>query len=89
MLRKCNVGYKIGPLFARNASAAEELYKACLNAAPGELVFIDIPTVNTAATELVRRYETTFVFECARMYLNGPAAGDMSKVFGITSFELG
>jgi len=89
VLRKCNTGYKIGPLFAKTAGAGEELYKACLNAVPGEPVFIDIPMVNTAATDLVRRYDTTFVFECARMYLNGPPAADMSCIFGITSFELG
>jgi len=89
VVRKLISGYKIGPLFADNGAIAEELYKACLNAVQNEQVYIDIPVSNTDAVHLVKKYDATYVFECARMYHGNPPAIDMNKVFGITSFELG
>ena len=89
VLRKVNNGYKICPLFADDAQVAVELYKACLNAASGELVYLDIPVINKAAVELTRTFNTSFVFECARMYYGKAPDLDIDKVFGITTFELG
>ncbi len=89
VLRKATTGYKIGPLFAENEAVAEELYKACLNAAAGEMVYLDIPMVNPAAVNLVRKYDGKYVFECARMYYGQPPDVHINKVFGITTFELG
>jgi GNAT superfamily N-acetyltransferase len=89
VLRKADTGYKIGPLFADTESIAEVLYKACLNAAPGEDIFLDIPLINKAAMRLVQKYEAGYVFECARMYYGTPPKIDIGKVFGITTFELG
>lgn len=89
VVRKLISGYKIGPLFAGNAAIAEELYKACLNTVHDEQLYIDIPACNTNAVQLVKKYDATYVFECARMYYGNPPAIDMNKVFGITSFELG
>lgn len=89
IIRKCNTGYKICPLFADNLKVAEALYQACLNAVDGELVYIDIPMSNEAAKALIQKYEATYIFECARMYLGNPPNVDFNKVFGITTFELG
>jgi len=88
-IRKASNGRKIGPLFADKAVVAEELYKACLNAAVGESVYLDIPVVNPAAVALTQKYETTYVFECARMYQGKAPVTDIHKIFGITTFELG
>ena len=87
--RKAMEGHKICPLFADNAIIAEELYCACLNAFPGESVFLDIPEVNKEAVALTEKYNATYVFECARMYLGTPPETDINNVFGITTFELG
>jgi len=87
--RQAISGYKIGPLFADNASIAEALYRACLNSAPGESFYLDIPVIHQAAYELVKKYRARYVFECARMYLGSPPALAINKVFGITTFELG
>lgn len=87
--RKADKGYKVGPLFADNKMIAEELYKACLNSVAGEALFIDIPVVNEGAVNLVKKYNTTYVFECARMYYGTPPDVDVNNVFGITTFELG
>lgn len=89
VMRKANKGYKICPLFADDAAVATELYKACLNAVPGELVYLDIPMVNKAAVELTKAFNTTYVFECARMYYGKPPDIAIEKIFGITTFELG
>jgi GNAT superfamily N-acetyltransferase len=89
LLRKAAVGYKICPLFAEDFCVAEELYKACLNAAVDQPVYIDIPMCNPAAIELTRKYNAHYVFECARMYYGTPPQIAVEKIFGLTSFELG
>lgn len=89
VIRKAVLGYKAGPLFADRKEIAEELYKACLDAAAGEQLFIDIPAVNADATGLVGKYGTACKFECARMYYGKAPAMAIHKVFGITTFELG
>jgi GNAT superfamily N-acetyltransferase len=89
LMRKAGNGYKIGPLFADNYTIAEALYRACLNAASGEEVFLDIPTNNPDAIALVQKYNATYGFECARMYHGTPPNRSWNKVFGITTFELG
>jgi GNAT superfamily N-acetyltransferase len=89
VLRKVISGYKIGPLFADDDRVAEALYRACLNAVPGQLVYLDIPLINSGAVELVKKYKAKYVFECARMYYGSPPESLMNKVYGITTFELG
>ncbi|NCC74441.1 MAG: N-acetyltransferase [Sphingobacteriia bacterium] len=89
VMRKCIKGYKAGPLFADNLLVAEALYRACLNAVPGEPVYLDIPAVNEDAVALVKKYKASYVFECARMYYGKPPELPVRKVFGITTFELG
>jgi hypothetical protein len=67
VLRKCVTGCKIGPLFAYNQHIASALYEKCLNESIGQPVYLDIPMANPLAIELVKKYDATFVFECARM----------------------
>ncbi len=89
VIRKVVKGYKIGPLFADTCEIAEELYKACLNFAADELVYLDIPTINKEAVHLVNKYNATYVFECARMYYGDAPKVALDKIYGITTFELG
>ncbi|MBU1368571.1 MAG: GNAT family N-acetyltransferase [Bacteroidetes bacterium] len=89
VLRKAGHGFKIGPLFASDALVAEALYRACLNAVPGEAVFLDIPVNNPGAVQLVKNYKANYVFECARMYYGKPPVLQTEKIYGITTFELG
>ena len=89
VLRKAESGYKIGPMFADNPAIAEELYKACLDAVPGKPVYLDIPMCNADAIALTEKFQTQYVFECARMYHGHPPRMALSKIFGITTFELG
>ncbi len=90
VIRQCVNGFKIGPLFADDLTVAEALYQTCLSHVPaGEPVFIDIPLANPEAVSLIRKFNASYVFECARMYYGTPPALCLDKVFGITSFELG
>ena len=89
VVRKVNTGFKICPLFADDGLVAEELYKACLNAVIGEPLYMDIPVVNSAAMALTQKYQTRYVFECARMYYGKAPEMKIENVFGVTTFELG
>lgn len=89
VVRRCRDGCKIGPLFADDAAAAKALYAPLADFAAGGPLFLDVPENNPAAIALARHYDMREVFGCARMYL-GPAPQLMhSRVFGVTTFELG
>jgi GNAT superfamily N-acetyltransferase len=88
-MRKVNPGHKIGPLFADTPQIAEALYQACLSAALGEEIFLDIPVVNVEAIAMAAKYQAKYVFECGRMYYGQPPELPLDKIFGITTFELG
>jgi ribosomal protein S18 acetylase RimI-like enzyme len=87
--RRCREGYKIGPLFADDARAANALYARLAHFAQGGPLFLDSPENNPAAMALVRQQGMTEVFGCARMYLGPPPAIAHARVFGVTTFELG
>ncbi|MGZ5050331.1 MAG: GNAT family N-acetyltransferase [Methylobacter sp.] len=90
LIRACCSGYKIGPLFADSPEYAERLYLALKSQAPQNApVFLDIPAVNPAAVHLVTRHNMQSVFETARMYKGPHPKLPISRLFGVTSFELG
>lgn len=89
IVRKAHTGYKVCPLFADNDTIARRLYEACLDSVQGEPLYIDIPVTNAAAVQLVKDYNASYVFECARMYYGTPPDVPIEKIFGITTFELG
>jgi ribosomal protein S18 acetylase RimI-like enzyme len=90
LIRPCQNGFKIGPLFADRPELAETLFRALESSVPeGSPIFLDIPEVNPAALKLVQRHEMSVVFETARMY-KGPAPQlPVERIFGVTTFELG
>ena len=89
VIRKAETGYKIGPLFANNLEIADELLKSCFSAYPNDSVFLDIPTTNNDAVELVKKHGGKYVFECARMYYGKDPNTPINNIYGITTFELG
>ena len=88
--RKAVAGFKVGPLFADDAPAADALLLGLAKEVGGPLV-IDVPelSANPSAEGLVQKYGFTEVFRCARMYTRGRPAFATQRVFGITSLELG
>ena len=89
VIRRCGEGGKIGPLFADDADVAEELYTALAAHLPGEPVYLDVPEINAWAMGLARRHRLHEVFGTARMYLGPRPRLAESRVYGITTFELG
>jgi predicted N-acetyltransferase YhbS len=90
VLRPCQAGAKVGPLFADDQDAAEAVLSGLLAAAgPRTEVFIDIPDTNPRAAELRAGRAMEPSFETARMYLNGRPPEDVQRVFGVTTFEFG
>jgi GNAT superfamily N-acetyltransferase len=89
VLRKCRVGYKIGPLFAEASGIAEALFGGLCNHAIGEPVSIDIPEPNQAGLRLAAKHDMRSDFACERMYLRGDPGLPLDTIYGITSFEAG
>ncbi len=90
VLRPCQQGYKIGPLFADSPQFAEALFLALkAYVEPGSPFYLDVPSVNVAAVAMAERHQMTSVFETARMYTQQPLELPLDRIFGITTFELG
>jgi GNAT superfamily N-acetyltransferase len=89
VMRKCHIGYKIGPLFAKTSHVAESLFETMLINADGEIVYLDIPQTNLNALALVKKYNMNMVFETGRMYLHNQPQLPIDEIYGITSFEFG
>ena len=89
VMRPCQTGHKIGPLFAANATVAEQLLIALGSRVPGEPIFLDVPEINRDALALVARHNMKEVFGCARMVLGPIPRLPDDQIFGVTTFELG
>ncbi len=90
VLRPCQQGYKIGPLFADSPLFAEDLFLALkAQVEPSSPFYLDVPSTNAAAIALAEKYQMTSVFETARMYNRYAPALPLDRIYGITTFELG
>ena len=89
VIRDCGIGHKVGPLFAASAADADLLFRALCSRRPGGKVFLDVPEPNEEGIELAERHGMTAQFATARMYNGTPPSLPLSRIFGITSFELG
>lgn len=90
VVRPSRNGFKIGPLFADDPRDAEALFDAlAAHAPPGRDLFLDVPEPNAAAVALAQRHGMSPVFETARMYAGAAPDLPLSRLFGVTTFELG
>lgn len=89
VIRTCQQGFKIAPLFADTPEIADALFNKLASYAEGKVLFLDIPENNPEAIKLVTHYGMTKVFATARMYLKEEPKLKSEEIFGITSFELG
>ncbi|UWQ89958.1 GNAT family N-acetyltransferase [Rhodobacteraceae bacterium M382] len=89
-LRPCRNGSKIGPLVATSHDAAQTVLARLLQDLPaGQEVFLDVPEPNAQAVALAHSLGLAPVFETARMYRGAAPDLDVTRIFGVTSFELG
>jgi GNAT superfamily N-acetyltransferase len=89
VMRRCVVGWKIGPLFADTPDDARRLLMEFRRRGDGGPLFVDAPENNSEASKLCQSLGMREVFGCVRMY-SGPAPVLMNhRIFSITSFEVG
>jgi hypothetical protein len=89
VLRECLDGYKLGPLFARDAEAATALFNDLAHDCGGDAIHIDVPGPQVEFARHLRQSGFSAGFTTARMY-RGPAPDiDMNGIFGISTLELG
>jgi hypothetical protein len=89
VIRACRNGFKIGPLFADTDEEGDLLYRALAARADGAPIFLDCPAPNRSATDLASRYGLAPVFETTRMYRGLAPDLPLSRIYGMTTFELG
>ncbi|WP_308256239.1 GNAT family N-acetyltransferase [Geminocystis sp. GBBB08] len=89
VIRPAENGYRIGALFADNFEVADIIYQGLIADKKDLPVFIDIPSSNLLAQQLVKKYAMYPVFEAARMYNKNFPDIAINKIFGVTSLELG
>ena len=90
VLRPCQNGYKIGPLFADNPAIAEKIFLELRSRLPQQASFyLDTPEINPPAVALAEKYQMHRVFETARMYTQKSPDLPLDRIFGVTTFELG
>ena len=83
-------GQRIGPVFADSAAVAGAVVDALTaNEDDAMPVAIDVPDVNTAAVAAALDRGMAPLFETARMVDGIDQGVDWSRVFGVTSLELG
>lgn len=87
--RPCRSGYKIGPLYADDATIAARLLETLLAAIAGAPVALDVPEPNAAALALVQEKGWRQSFGCARMVRGTASTTETGRIFGVTSFEFG
>ena len=88
-IRKCLVGWKIGPLQAHTPEIANALIEQLILDAKAESVMIDIPDNNPEALRLCQSFGMQEVFGCVRMYLGPPPILKNQHLFAILSLEIG
>jgi len=87
--RPCRAGFKIGPLFADDIDTALHLTDGLAEACQGGDLHIDVPAENTAFIAALEAAGFAPTFTTTRMY-KGPAPKlDLSRIFGVTTLELG
>jgi GNAT superfamily N-acetyltransferase len=90
VVRACVEGYKLAPLCADTPAIAEALFEVLCARVPSEqAVFIDAPGCNPQATELARRQGMEPTFSTARMYRGQVPQLAMSRLYGLTTLEVG
>ncbi len=83
-------GYKVAPLFADNIAIAEKLYGAlCQCVGDKKTIYLDTAETNPFASILAKRFGLEKTFDTLRMYRGQAPQIQDSKIFGLTTLEIG
>ncbi|WP_192177942.1 GNAT family N-acetyltransferase [Mesorhizobium amorphae] len=87
--RQCREGFKVGPLLADDTHVALQLLGVLAAAMAGDALHIDVPAANSGFIAALQAGGLTPGFTTTRMYRGSVPRIASSKVFGITTLELG
>ena len=87
--RRAVAGWRIGPLIAPHAGAAEAIVRDLAAALPGEVLHIDVNTGNPEAANLATDLGMAPGFACVRMYRNGMPELPLTRIWGACTLEAG
>ncbi|MEP6565148.1 MAG: GNAT family N-acetyltransferase [Mesorhizobium sp.] len=87
--RQCREGFKVGPLFADDTHVALQLLGSLAAPMAGDALHIDVPAANSGFIAALQAGGLSPGFTTTRMYRGGVPRIASSKVFGITTLELG
>lgn len=88
-IRKCLVGWKIGPLQAHTPEIAKALIEQLILDVSAPSVMIDIPDNNPESLRLCQSFGMQEVFGCVRMYFGPPPTLKNEHLFAVLSLEIG
>jgi GNAT superfamily N-acetyltransferase len=91
VIRTCQSGLRIGPLYALQPRVAKDLLSYLLGLYDGtHTVFIDVPEINHLSVDIIENvFGMTCVHSCARMYLKSSPAIEWNQVYGLSFLEVG
>lgn len=94
IIRPCETGFRIGPLYANDLDSAKSLCELLLAKIPGQSIIIDIPTPNIFGSMFAEYFnlEPISVANTVAMFKEQePTQMEQSavKCYGVTSLELG
>lgn len=89
VIRRCTSGWRVGPLFADDVQVANDLFDSFLVGTEALPVFIDVPDANQEGIHWVQQRGMEEVFGCERMYYGKAPEIDHSKIFGVSTLEIG
>lgn len=87
VMRRCRLGWKIGPLMAADDATAATLLQRLASSVEGE-IYIDVPAARDRFIDLLTASGLRPGFETTRMYLGNPLPLK-PELFGVTTLELG
>lgn len=89
LMRNCQTGARMGPLYAETPDIASALFSATAAKLGATVVGVDIAGVNKAAVSWAEELGLKPSFETARMYTGPDPEVDAAGLYGVASFELG
>ncbi|WP_299486310.1 GNAT family N-acetyltransferase [Acaryochloris sp. IP29b_bin.137] len=90
LIRPAEMGYRIGPLFADSAAIAQTLLAAlCTVPPPNQPIFMDVPTLNHQAKQLMKAVDAIPLFSNCRMYKGTFPQLPLQEIYGVTTLEMG